>query len=102
MQNLDDRLAEWQFHYNWRQPHGALGGKTPMEVACDSARVDPALGRCPRALPPGKGAKPGTDLSAGLTTPQIEKMSVSRTNNFVFPTLSQAGHPPRLPIPEYC
>lgn len=39
MQNLDDpeledRLAEWQFHYNWRRPHGALGGKTPLEMVC--------------------------------------------------------------------
>ena len=39
MQNLDapeleDRLAEWQLHYNWRRPHGALGSKTPMEMAC--------------------------------------------------------------------
>ena len=32
---LDDQLAEWQFHYNWWRPHGALGGKTSMEAACD-------------------------------------------------------------------
>ncbi len=32
---LDDRLAEWQFHYNWHRPHGALGGKTPLEAACE-------------------------------------------------------------------
>ena len=38
---LDDRLAEWQFHYNWRRPHGALGGKTPMEVACELLESTP-------------------------------------------------------------
>ena len=32
---LDDRLAEWQFRYNWHRPHGALGGKIPLEAACD-------------------------------------------------------------------
>ena len=28
---LPDRLSEWQFYYNWRRPHGALKGKTPMQ-----------------------------------------------------------------------
>ena len=32
---LDDRLAEWQFHYNRRRSQGTLAGRTPMEVACD-------------------------------------------------------------------
>lgn len=38
---LDDRLAEWQFHYNWRRPLGALGGRTPMETACDLLESPP-------------------------------------------------------------
>ena len=32
---LEDRLAGWQHYYNWRRPHGALNGKTPMERACE-------------------------------------------------------------------
>jgi transposase InsO family protein len=28
---IDDRLQEWQHHYNWHRPHGSLGGKTPMD-----------------------------------------------------------------------
>ena len=38
---LDDRLAEWQFHYNWHRPHGALGGKTPLEAACEGFASTP-------------------------------------------------------------
>lgn len=29
--NLELRLEEWQFHYNWYRPHGSLNVKTPME-----------------------------------------------------------------------
>lgn len=29
--DLDNKLAEWQFEYNWHRLHGALGGKTPMD-----------------------------------------------------------------------
>lgn len=28
---LEDRLAEWQHHYNWERPHGAHHGKAPMD-----------------------------------------------------------------------
>ena len=39
--DLADRLAEWQFYYNWRRPHGALKGKTPMQRACELMNVTP-------------------------------------------------------------
>lgn len=26
---IEQRLEEWQFEYNWRRPHGSLNGKTP-------------------------------------------------------------------------
>ena len=53
---LDDRLPKWKFHYDWQRPHGALGGKPSIEVACDlldlthfrddvHALYDPAIGR---------------------------------------------------------
>lgn len=29
--DLEDRLQEWQHHYNWHRPHGGLKGKTPMD-----------------------------------------------------------------------
>ncbi len=32
---LEDRLGEWQFFYNWHRPHSSLSGKTPMERCCE-------------------------------------------------------------------
>ena len=32
---LQDRLEEWQFYYNWLRPHSSLGGKTSMERCCE-------------------------------------------------------------------
>jgi len=29
--NLDNLLAEWQHYYNWKRPHSAHHGKSPME-----------------------------------------------------------------------
>jgi transposase InsO family protein len=33
--DLEDRLEEWQFFYNWQRPHGSLNGKTPMGRSCE-------------------------------------------------------------------
>lgn len=30
-ETLVDRLQEWQHYYNWDRPHGALGGRSPMD-----------------------------------------------------------------------
>jgi hypothetical protein len=30
--DLKNKLAEWQFYYNYFRPHGSLNGKTPIEV----------------------------------------------------------------------
>lgn len=38
---LSDRLAEWQFFYNWQRPHGSLNGKTPMQVATELGNAIP-------------------------------------------------------------
>ena len=38
---LDDRLSEWQHYYNWRRPHGALHGKTPMQKVCELGNSTP-------------------------------------------------------------
>ena len=34
-EKLVDLAEEWQFDYNWRRPHSSLGGKTPLEKACE-------------------------------------------------------------------
>lgn len=35
LRQLDDRLGECQFFYNWQRPHSALGSKTPMDRFCE-------------------------------------------------------------------
>jgi transposase InsO family protein len=39
--DLGDRLAEWQYFYNWYRPHGSLGGKTPMDRYFDLSQKTP-------------------------------------------------------------
>lgn len=34
-------LECWQFDYNWRRPHGSLGGKTPAEFLAQKGEVTP-------------------------------------------------------------
>jgi hypothetical protein len=37
--DLNSRIEEWQFEYNWRRPHGSLGGRTPIERTCVGAEA---------------------------------------------------------------
>lgn len=39
--NLDNKLAQWQFHYNYFRPHSSLGGKTPIEFATEHSAKAP-------------------------------------------------------------
>ena len=32
LEELKDRVGEWQFYYNWYRSHGSLKGRTPSEV----------------------------------------------------------------------
>lgn len=38
---LNDRLEEWQFHYNWYRSHSSLKGKTPMDVVTEKSALTP-------------------------------------------------------------
>ena len=38
---LNDRLEEWQFHYNWFRPHGSLGGKSPIDIVTEKSALTP-------------------------------------------------------------
>jgi len=38
---LNDRLAEWQFYYNYQRPHSSLQGKTPAEAAAEKSAGSP-------------------------------------------------------------
>jgi len=51
---LADRLAEWQHYYNWRRPHGALKGKTPMQRACELMNVTPIWAEVSDTYDPAK------------------------------------------------
>jgi hypothetical protein len=39
--DLEQRIEEWQFFYNWYRPHGSLKGQTPMDKACDLLKKTP-------------------------------------------------------------
>ncbi len=39
--HLNDRLEEWQFHYNWYRPHSSLKGKTPMDIVVEKSAITP-------------------------------------------------------------
>jgi len=32
---LEDKLEQWQFHYNWHRPHGSLHAKAPIDKCCE-------------------------------------------------------------------
>ena len=38
---LQDRLDEWVFHYNWLRGHGSLGGKAPIDRVTDRSEETP-------------------------------------------------------------
>ena len=38
---IDQRIQEWQFDYNWRRPHGSLGGKRPVDRLGELASKTP-------------------------------------------------------------
>lgn len=39
--DLEERLDEWQFFYNWHRPHGTLKGKSPIDKVCDLLEKKP-------------------------------------------------------------
>ncbi|WP_241025535.1 DDE-type integrase/transposase/recombinase, partial [Burkholderia sp. Ac-20384] len=38
---IGHRIEEWQFNYNWRRPHGSLGGKTPVDRIAELSEITP-------------------------------------------------------------
>lgn len=39
--DLEKRLDEWLFYYNWHRPHGALNGKSPIDRVCELLQKTP-------------------------------------------------------------
>ena len=38
---LQDRLDEWVYHYNWLRGHGSLGGKAPIDRIAERSPKTP-------------------------------------------------------------
>jgi len=38
---LNDRLKEWQFHYNWFRYHSSLQGTTPVDIISEKSSITP-------------------------------------------------------------
>ena len=39
--DLQERLGEWSFYYDWFRPHRSLGGKTPVAIVTERAAKTP-------------------------------------------------------------
>lgn len=40
-EDLREKLAEWQFFYNWQRPHGSLKGKSPSQIVGELSEKTP-------------------------------------------------------------
>ncbi|MCF2133926.1 MULTISPECIES: IS481 family transposase [Mycetohabitans] len=38
---IEEQIEQWQFDYNWRRPHGSLGGKTPVDCIAELGELTP-------------------------------------------------------------
>lgn len=51
---LEEKLEEWQFHYNWHRPHGALNGKAPIDKVCQLSSKTPIWDEVEAGYDPSK------------------------------------------------
>ena len=42
---INKRIQAWPFEYNWRRPHGSLGGKTPVDKLNELSEKNPFVKR---------------------------------------------------------
>jgi hypothetical protein len=52
--SIDRRIEEWQFDYNWRRPHGSLGGKTLVDRIAEVSEITPLAEQLDSAYDEGK------------------------------------------------
>ena len=38
---FEDKLGQWQFHYNWYRLHGSLHSKAPLDKCCELSSKTP-------------------------------------------------------------
>lgn len=53
-EDLDQQFEEWQFFYNWHRPHGALNGKSPIDITCELGDRTPYWGDIYETYDPSK------------------------------------------------
>lgn len=53
-EGIEQYLEEWQFDYNWRRPHGSLGGMTPAMRSGEMAELIPLREEVATAYDPTK------------------------------------------------
>jgi len=51
---LQDRLDEWVFHYNWLRGHGSLGGKAPIDRVVERSSETPITDEVEAMYDPSK------------------------------------------------
>lgn len=51
---LEMRIEEWQFHYNWHRPHGALSGKSPIDIVGELREKTPLTDEVCETYEPSK------------------------------------------------
>lgn len=71
---IDRRIEEWQFDYNWRRPHGSLGGKTPVNRI---AEAKSHLSRS-RWVAPTTSGKSESDIANGESTRSLPSIIGAR------------------------
>ena len=69
--DLQDRLDEWVFHYNWLRGHGSLGGKAPIDRIVERSPETPITDEVEAMYDPSKERIKEANYSLDL---QISKL----------------------------
>ena len=87
---IDQRIEEWQFDYNWRRPHGSLGGKTPVDRIAEVGEITP-LSEQGKAHMTSKRSESG--IANGVWTRPLPSITGACWNSCVLPE-------PRVPAQQ--
>jgi len=70
--DLQDRLEEWQFHYNWLRGHGSLAGKAPIDRVSNRSKQTPFLEQVEAWYDPAKERLREADYSLDLKLAKLK------------------------------
>jgi transposase InsO family protein len=71
--DLTEQLGYWQHYYNWRRPHGSLGGKTPIERYCELSQETPYWEDVGKLYDPKKERIQEQNYQTDLTVCQLKQ-----------------------------